>query len=377
MKVPLSSPDITEKERKAVLAVLKTPQLSLGPKLVEFENTFAKYIGTKHAIAVNSGTSALHLSIRALAIGEGDEVITTPFSFIASANCALFEQAKPVFVDIREDTLNLDETQIEKKITKRTKAILPVHVFGYPADMAKINKIAKKRKLKVIEDSCEAIGAQIGRKKVGNFSDCAVFAFYPNKQMTTGEGGMVVTNDDEIAMLIKSMRNQGRDRIAWHEYNRLGYNYRLSEMNCALGIAQLKRLKVMLKKREAVANIYDNELLKVEGVEIPPRDMGGAKRSWFVYVIRLKEQYSKYRDRVIEFLKKNGIGASAYFPPIHLQPFYAKEFGYKKGDFPVTEKVAASTIALPFFNNLTTLQVNYVVKILKKSLSEVKSARQA
>ncbi len=373
MIVPLSSPDITDKERKAVLAVLKTPVLSLGPKLVEFEREFAKYIGTKYAVAVSSGTSALHLCVRALEIADGDEVITTPFSFISSSNCLLFERAKPVFVDIRKDTLNLDEDQIEKKITKRTKAILPVHIFGYPAEMAIIEKIARKHRLQVIEDACEAIGARIGRVKVGKFSDCATFAFYPNKQMTCGEGGMLVTDNDKIALLAKSMRSQGRDRAEWLEYDRLGYNYRLDELSCALGTAQLKRLPAMLKKRAAVAEMYNKALGAVEGVETPSQKSQGVERSWFVYVIRLQEDYSAHRDEIIGFLRERGVGAGAYFPPIHLQPFYISEFGYKKGDFPRTEKVAASTIALPFFNNLTSEQVSYVTKTLKKILLKVKS----
>jgi len=373
MKIPLSNPDITQKEIESVVAVLKTPDLSLGPKLPEFEIKFAEYIGSKHAVAVNSGTSALHLCMRALNINDGDEVITTPFSFISSANSILFERAKPVFVDIREDTLNINESIIEENITDRTRAILPVHVFGYPCDMAKIIELAGKRELPVVEDACEAIGASIDGKKAGNYGACSVFAFYPNKQMTTGEGGMIVTDNDGIAAVAKSLRNQGRDDgMGWLAHNRLGYNYRLSDINCALGIAQLQRIETILAKRAKVASLYAAQLADVKGVLLPAKDASNTERSWFVYVIRLSDDFTEgQRNKVIAKLRDNGIGCNCYFPPIHLQPFYVKQFGFKKGDFPMTEKVAERTIALPFFNNLSEEQVNYVVENLKKAVSEV------
>ncbi|OGC13167.1 polysaccharide biosynthesis protein [candidate division WOR-1 bacterium RIFOXYC2_FULL_37_10] len=372
MKIPLSNPDITQKEIDAVVSVLKTPNLSLGPKLPEFEKKFANYIGTKHAIAVNSGTSALHLCVKALGIKSGDEVITTPFSFIASANCILFEQAKPIFVDIKEATLNIDENKIEEKITKKTKAILPVHVFGYPCNMEKIKRIAKKYKLAVIEDSCEAIGAEIKGEKIGTFGNAAVFAFYPNKQMTTGEGGIIATNDDEIARLSKSMRNQGRDENAeWLEHNRLGYNYRISDINCALGIAQLERIDDLLSKRSKVAELYSKPLSGISEIILPPEDSGNMKRSWFVYVIRLKEMFSELqRNNIIKGLRGKGISCSAYFPPIHLQPFYRKQFGFKNNDFPITEKIAKRTIALPFYNKLSGTQISYIGNQLRNILKK-------
>jgi perosamine synthetase len=374
MKIPLSSPDITQKEIDAVTAVLKTPNLSLGPKLPEFEKEFAKYIGTKHAIAVNSGTSGLHLCIRALGIKDGDEVITTPFSFIASANCVLFERAKPIFVDIREDTLNIDVKQISNKINNRTKAVLPVHVFGYPCDMENINKVAVKHGLSVIEDSCEAIGAEVNGKKAGTFGNCSVFAFYPNKQMTTGEGGMVVTNEDKIADLARSMRNQGRDEgMGWLAHNRLGYNYRLSDINCALGIAQLARINNILKKRKKVAQEYSKQFAELDEFVIPPLGDKYYSRSWFVYVIRLTRQFSEsQRNDLIKLLRADGIGCNVYFPAIHLQPFYQNKFGFKRGDFPVTESVSDRTIALPFFNNLNLESIKKVVKALKNNLLKVK-----
>ena len=373
MNVPLSNPDITCKEIEAVLDVLSTPNLSTGPKVQEFERAFSRYVGSKYAVAINSGTSGLHLCIKALGIQDGDEVLTTPFSFIASANCILFERARPVFVDIRENTLNIDENKIEGKITKRTKAILPVHVFGYPCDMAKINRIAKKYNLAIIEDACEAIGAEIGGKRVGTFSDCAVFAFYPNKQMTTGEGGMMVTDRNDIAALAKSMRNQGRDEgMGWLAHNRLGYNYRLSDINCALGIAQLRRIKRILKERAKVASLYKKNLEGLREIIIPPDNIKGISRSWFVYVIRLREFFTEEkRNWVVKQLKAKGIGCNIYFPPIHLQPFYKKQFGYKRGDFPVAEGISERTIALPFYNKLSAKEIKYIVDVLKSAIKEV------
>ena len=374
MKIPLSRPDITKKEIEAVVSVLETPNLSLGPKLPEFEKKFARYIGTEYAVAVNSGTSGLHLCIKALDIKDGDEVITTPFSFIASANCILFERAKPVFVDIREDTLNIDEEEIEKRITKKTKAILPVHVFGYPCDMLKVSRIARKYNLAVIEDSCEAIGAEISGRKVGTFGDCAVFAFYPNKQMTTGEGGMIVTDNSRIADLAKSLRNQGRDGgMKWLAHRRLGYNYRLSDINCALGIAQMERLKELLKKREKIAGLHHKYLSPIEEIILPPQGDARIKRSWFVYVIRLNESFSeRQRNELIEKLRAKGSDCNVYFPAIHLQPFYKSQFKYKKGDYPVTEMVCGRTIALPFYNDLSEKKIKFIAKSLKELIREVK-----
>ena len=260
-KIPLSSPFIEKDDIKAVTSVLKTRWLSLGPKLREFEELFAKFIGTRYAVAVNSGTSALHLCVKALGIGKGDEVIVAPFSFVASANCALFEGAKPVFVDIESKTFNIDPEKIEEKITKKTKAIVVVDVFGRPAHKEAIKKIAKKHKLKIIEDSAEALGAEYKGRKVGTFGDCGIFAFYPNKQMTTGEGGIIVTNDKKIYELCLSYRNQGRNiKSRWLDHERVGYNYRISDIQCALGVSQLKKIKRILKKRENVAKEYTKRL---------------------------------------------------------------------------------------------------------------------
>lgn len=369
MEIPLARPDITEHEIQAVVSVLRTPQLSLGPKLQEFEQKIASYAGVRYAVAVNSGTSALHLIIRALEIKEGDEVITTPFSFVASSNCLLFERVRPVFVDIDPQTLNIDVRQIEPKITEKTKAILAVDIFGHPAEWDELERIAWKYNVKLIEDSAEALGAAYRGRKAGSFGDAAVFAFYPNKQITTGEGGVVLTNSEKIAKLCRSLRNQGRgEGTEWLQHERLGYNYRLSDINCVLGIAQLERLDEILRKRERVAQMYNERLRKVQSVHIPyvaPH----VKISWFVYVIRLSEKHTQTdRDRVIEGLRGRGIQCGKYFSPIHLQPFYRELFGYKPGDFPVTESVAARTIALPFYNDLTEDQIDYVVTALKALL---------
>ncbi len=367
-KIPLSAPDITEAEINAVVDVLKTPQLSLGPKLPQFEQLISKYIGVKHAIAVNSGTSALHLIVRSLGISEGDEVITTPFSFVASANCLLFERAKPIFVDIDPVTLNIDTTKIEVKITDKTKAILGVDLFGLPADWLRLQSIAKEHKLKLIEDSCEALGAELNGQKAGTFADAGCFAFYPNKQITTGEGGVIVTDDEEIAALCRSMRNQGRsEQGQWLQHERLGYNYRLSDINCALGVAQMQRIDELLNKRDKVAEMYNQRLKDVQALRLLT-SAPGAKRSWFVYVVILEDGYSQSdRDNILQKLQAKGIGCSDYFSPIHLQPFYIS-MGYKQGDFPAVEKIAQRTIALPFFNNLNEKQIDYVVSTLKPLL---------
>jgi len=372
-KIPLSKPDITDLERKKVERVLETSYLSLGPKLEEFERKIAKYIGVKYAVGVNSGTSALHLIIRALGIKAGDEVITTPFSFIASANCILFEKAKPVFVDIQPHSLNINPELIEAKITAKTRAILAVDAFGYPADWDKLSKIAKKHKLFLIEDSAEALGSEYKNKKCGSFGDAAVFGFYPNKQITTGEGGAVVTNNKKIADLCRSMRNQGRDSKVnrWLVHRRLGYNYRLSELNCALGIAQLARIQEIIKRRNRVARMYSRKLKNIEEIDIP-YIVPDVKIDWFVYAIRLKKGFrEKEREQILKSLYKKGIECGIYFPSIHLQPFYRKIFGYKKGDFPITESVSERSIALPFYNNLREKEINYIVDILTDILKKI------
>jgi perosamine synthetase len=333
----------------------------------------ANYAGVKYAVAVNSGTSGLHLIIRSLGIKKGDEVITTPFSFIASSNCILFDGAKPVFVDIDKNTFNIDVKKIEKKITAKTKAILAVDIFSQPADWNELNKIAKKHNLHLIEDSAEALGSEYKGKKCGSFGDAAVFAFYPNKQITSGEGGIILTNDKKIYELCRSMANQGRrvEGTKWLEHVILGYNYRLDEMSCALGIVQMKRIKEILRKRKKVAELYNKKLKIIAGLETPNVKTGN-KLSWFVYVVKLAENFSgEKRDRVIKEMSKRGIQCSNYFQTIHLQPFYRTTFNYKEGDFLIAEDISKRTLALPFFNNLTEKEINLVVKNLKEVIKNV------
>ena len=370
--IPLSRPDITDVERDAVLAVLRTDNLSLGPKLGEFEKAMADYVGTGHAVAVNSGTSALHLAMLACGIGPGDEVITTPFSFIASANCALFVDAKPVFVDIDEATLNITADSIESVVTERTKAILPVHVFGRPCEMRSIQKVAERYNLDVIEDSCEALGARIDGKHAGTWGRCGTFAFYPNKQITTGEGGILVTDDEEAAQLARSLRNQGRSTMSrWLQHERLGYNYRLSDIACALGIAQLSRIGEILNRRTWVAERYLEHLADIPDVIPPSPPQNGLEISWFVFVIRLSDRLAGKRDEVMKRMLEGGIATGAYFSPLHLQPVYSDRFGYTEGDFPVTEKVSNSTMALPFFTRMTEEQIARVCDTLRSVLGSI------
>ncbi|MDQ3712181.1 MAG: DegT/DnrJ/EryC1/StrS family aminotransferase [Acidobacteriota bacterium] len=367
MRIPLSAPDITEPEIEAVVEVLRTPNLSLGPKLNEFERAVADYAGTTHAVAVNSGTSGLHLCVRAMRLKEGDEVITTPFSFIASANVLLYEKVVPVFVDIDPRTLNINPQEIERAVTPKTKAIMVVHVFGRPSPMREIMAIAGRHNLKVIEDACEAIGAEYDNKKVGSIGDGGVFAFYPNKQITTGEGGIIVTNQESVAIAARNLRNQGRESNSeWFEHTELGYNYRLSDINCALGIAQLKRIDFILSRREAVAIEYRQQLQANPNLILPEINFIKGKISWFVYVVRLTEEFDRVkRDWIVDCMRESGIGCSRYFAPIHLQPLYRKRFGFKKGDFPITEQVADRNIALPFFNRLRSDQINEVCQTIE------------
>lgn len=368
--IPLAKPFITEDDREAVLEVLKSRFLSIGPKLFEFERVMAEYTGRKYAIAVNSGTSALHLSIKALGIGKGDEVITTPFSFIASSNCILYEGAKPVFVDVEEDTLNIDPEKIESAITERTKAILPVDVFGHPCDWDKILEIGQRYNLMIIEDSCEALGSEYKGKKCGSFGNISTFAFYPNKQITTGEGGVILTDDEDIHNLCKSLRNQGRGESGeWLIFDRLGYNYRLDEMSCALGISQMKKLGQILEMREKIAKYYDELLSNIEDIQLPKIKDYATRVSWFIYVIRVKNN----RDEVIKLLNDKGIQCKPYFyPPIHLQRFYREVFGYREGSFPIAEKASKEVVAIPFYTTMTYNEADEVVQAIKEIIGSLK-----
>ncbi len=370
-KVNLSRPDIGQAEIDAVSEVLRGPNLSLGPKLGEFEGAFADYIGRKRAVAVNSGTSGLFLCAKALGIGEGDEVITTPFTFIASATSMMMAGAKPVFVDIDPESLNIDTSRIEEKITDKTRAILPVEVFASPVGIDEVCQIAARNKLPVIEDSCEALGSQLNGKKTGSFGTVGLFAFYPNKQMTTGEGGIILTDDDELADMCESLRNQGRGKDGgWLGHERLGYNYRLSDINCAMGIVQLSRIEEFVAKRRKVAEMYQ-EILGPENRLTVPTEPAGVRMSWFVFVVRLNKEYKiDQRNAILKKMLEKGVQVSNYFPPLHLQPFMAKEYGFKVGDFPITESVSERTIALPFHNNLSRKEIEIVCATLKESLDE-------
>ena len=375
MRIPMCEPDITTAEREAVLGVLHTPTLALGPRLELFERRVGEYIGVPYAVGVSSGTAGLHLCMIAAGVGDGDLVLTTPFSFVASANCVLYTGARPVFVDIDPDTLTIYPEALERAalaLRPRVKAVLPVHVFGQPADMDPILEVARRHNLAVVEDACEAIGASYEHRAVGTLGDAGVFAFYPNKQMTTGEGGMIVTSKPKWDALFRSLRNQGRDVFdGWLAHSRLGYNYRLDELSAALGAVQVDRLDELLSKRERVASWYRARLKDAEGIRLLVQAPWTTRVSWFVYVVRLQPGYD--RDQVIRELERCGIPARPYFPPIHLQPFYREKFGFRRGDFPVAEAAGDACLALPFFGTMHEEQVDTVCGALREVLHRLSS----
>lgn len=379
-QIPMSSPDITDAEREAVAEVLQTPNLSMGSKIQNFEAAFQKYLGTKHAIGVSSGTAGLHLCVRAVGVEQGDLVITTPFSFVASSNVILFEGAVPIFIDIDPITGNInpqlvaeavkdlmDGPEFQKKWfprqgaenAKQLKAILPVDVFGQPADLDPICEIAKEYGLKVIEDSCEALGAEYKGRKAGTIGDFGVFAFYPNKQMTTGEGAVIITEDDQAADMMRALRNQGRALgDTWLQHTYLGYNYRLDEMSAALGEVQASRIDIMIDKRANVAKWYSERLATIPGIEVPIVVPTTTRISWFVYVIRFSQDLD--RDQIAQKLGERGVPARPYFIPIHQQPYMVSRFGFQDGDFPITEDIGKRSLAIPFSSVMTEEQVDYV-----------------
>jgi perosamine synthetase len=367
--IPLARPLIGEREEQLVLETLHSRRLSLGPRLLEFEWAFARRLGVDHVAAVSSGTAGLHLALRSAGVADGDEVITTPFSFVASANAILYEGATPVFCDIDRRTLNLSPTAAAAVVTDRTSGLLPVHIFGYPADMPAFERLAAERGLWLVEDACEALGAKhADGRLVGTRGNLAVFGFYPNKQMTTGEGGMVVCPQPEDKQRIDSERNQGRaPDMGWLDHDRLGFNYRLSDLACALGLAQLERLDDMLAGRARVASGYSEALADVEGLELPCPDEGGDRRSWFVYVVQLPPGVD--RGVTIEQLRGRGIESKPYLPAIHLMSFYRERFGHRPGEFPVCEDVADRSLALPFFPELTDGQVERVTTALREVIA--------
>ena len=361
-RIPLARPDIGARERELVSEVLSSDVLAMGPFTQRFEADIAALANRQHGIACSSGTAGLHLGVRALEIGEGDEVITTPFSFIASANCLLYERAVPRFVDIEEDSLGIDPDRLDSIASARTRAVLPVHVFGRPCQVGEIAAVARGRGWAIIEDACEGLGSSIDGRPLGSFGDVAVFAFYPNKQITTGEGGMVVTDDAVLAETMRSLRNQGRDADGtWLRHVRLGYNYRLDELSAAIGVAQLERLAELRAGRARVVRGYETALDGLDWVRLPHPGAGEVV-DWFVYVIRLHPEID--RELVMGNLADVGVPTRPYFAPLHLQPFYQSMFGFRPGDFPVTERVAASTLALPFSSRLADEDVDYVSRAL-------------
>jgi dTDP-4-amino-4,6-dideoxygalactose transaminase len=391
----MSRPDIGEREVELINQVLRTPYLSVGPMIERFEHALACFSGTHHAVGVSSGTAGLHLCVRAAGIQDGDLVITTPFSFVASANVLLYERAIPIFVDIDERTGNIDPTLVVEAVQDLTrggpaarrwlpsslsslatnplpiKAILPVDAFGQPADMDPLLAVARRHNLTVIEDACEAMGTEYKGRKAGTLGDAGVFAFYPNKQITTGEGGMIITDRDDWDALFRSLRNQGRDVVdTWLNHTRLGYNYRMDELSAALGVAQTERISELLARREQVARSYSERLADVEGVQTPYIAPETTRMSWFVYVIRLAPDID--RRGLMAQLAEHGIPSRPYFTPIHLQPFYRERFGYRLGAFPVTERVAAASLAIPFYGGLDAQRIEYVVQSLRRCISAMR-----
>jgi len=386
--IPMSSPDITDAERQAVLEVLNTPNLAMGPRIDEFEEVIAAYAGAKHAIAVNSGTAGLHLCVRAADVRENDLVVTTPFSFVASTNVLLFEKAIPVFVDIDPLTGNIDTfkaaeavkevqqggTALRRWLPRKgaehpasLKALLAVDVFGQPADYDSLRRITSSAGIKLIEDSCESLGAEYKDRRTGVLGDMGVFAFYPNKQITTGEGGIIVTNDDQADHYMRALRSQGRaPGDTWLQHTYLGYNYRMDEMSAALGIAQMKRIEELLAKRQQVADWYEERLSEINGVESPVLIKETTRPSWFVYVVRFDASLN--RDKIAEDLKARGVPVRPYFLPIHLQPYMVEQFGFRPGDFPVTEDLGRRGLALPFSSVMTEHQVDIVCQTIRECI---------
>lgn len=368
--IPLARPVIGEPEEQAVLEALRSGQLSLGPRLQQFERDFAAFLGAPLASAVSSGTAGLHLALRAVGVGEGEEVVTSPFSFVASANAVIYQGARPVFADIDPVTLNLDPQAAAAAVTPRTTALLPVHIFGYPADMQAFEALAARDGLAIVEDACEALGARHeDLVSVGARGNPAVFGFYANKQLTTGEGGMITLADSALKEHIDSERNQGRaPNMDWLDHDRLGFNYRLDELSCALGIAQLRRLAEMLAGRERVAGLYRQALAGIDGLTLPCEDRGSERRGWFVFVVQLPPAVD--RDETIRALARAGIQSKPYLPAIHLMSFYRERFGHREGEFPVCEDVAARSLALPFFPEMSEGQVARVGEELMAVIRE-------
>lgn len=368
-EVPLARPSVTEAERERVLEVLHSHHLSRGPVLEAFEAAMVRECGTEHAVATSSGTGALHCIVSALDLEPGSEVLTTPFSFVASSNVLLYEDLRPRFVDIDPATYNLDVERAADAITPETSAVLAVDVFGVPADWPALSALAGEHDLLLVDDACEALGASVEGQSIGSWGRAAAFGFYPNKQITTGEGGCITTDDDEVARRCRSLRNQGRSPDGQLRHERLGYNYRLDEMSAALGCAQLERRDELLDRRASVAEMYRDALSPLADDLALQGHKSTAERSWFVFVVRLRNHFSDAaRDQLLDQLQARGIGCAPYFPPIHLQPPYRTRFGFEPGAFPVCERMAARTFALPFFDTMTQQDVDRVAEALVEVL---------
>jgi dTDP-4-amino-4,6-dideoxygalactose transaminase len=362
--IPLARPTIGAREEELVLSALRSGRLALGPRLASFEAAFGAAVGAQHVSAVSSGTAGLHLAIRAAGVERGDDVLTSPLSFVASANSILYEGARPVFCDIDPRTLNITAESAGDALTERTTGILPVHIFGYPVDMPRLELLSRDCGLWIVEDACEALGAvHADGTPVGARGNLSVFGFYPNKQITTGEGGAVVAPSAELKERIDSERNQGRaPDMGWLDHDRLGFNYRLDDLSCALGLAQLERLEELLAERARIASLYSEALAELEGLGLPCPDEGGDRRSWFVYVVQLPRGVD--RDAAVVAMRERGVDTKPYLPAIHLLSFYRERFGFQEGDFPVCEDVAARSLALPFYPGLSDGEVEQVVEVL-------------
>ena len=366
--IPLSSPYLDERDEELVLEVLRSGRLSLGPSIDRFEELFAERVGAPYAAAVSSGTAGLHLLCRSAGLAPGDEAITSPYSFVASANCAIYEGATPVFADVDPDTMNLDPAAVEAAITERTRAVIAVDIFGYPCELDPLRDLCERHGLTLVQDACEALGAEYRGAPVGSHGPSAVFAFYPNKQMTTGEGGMVTTHSEEEWKLLKSLRNQGRaDGGGWLDHARLGFNYRLDDIRAALGIGQLEKLDTILALRAAAAARYTELLRDVDGLETPLADDADHARSWFVYVVKLDAAVD--REHVIATLERDGIASSRYLPSIHLQAYMRERYGFREGLCPVSEDLSRRTLALPFFAQIEPRDQERVADALRSAIA--------
>ena len=375
LRIPLARPEITDADREAVLQVLRSPFLSMGPKLEEFEHAMSAYTGSRFAVAVNSGTSALHLALKTLDLPPEAEVILPSFAFVAPLSALLQEKLRPVFVDIDAGTLNLTAEAVEAAITARTKAIIAIHTFGRPLAIDQLRSIADRRRLSLIEDACEALGAEAGGRKAGSFGDVGILAFYPNKQITTGEGGMLLTSGQTLADHARRLRNQGRDAsLDWYQQAENGYSYRLSDIHCALGVEQLRRIESIVERRQILASLYRHKLSRQADILTPSLEMSAGRPSWFTYVVQLSERFGRRdRDWLCDRLIRHGIGAGRYFAPLHRQPVLNRSL--PQAELPITERVADRVLALPFFNQMTAAEVEEVCHRLGESLAELRSQR--